>query len=363
MVGYHMSSQPHDLHANITVSRNDGFTLDIDMALRAGETTVLLGPNGAGKSTLIEALAGLVNIDSGTISHGQRTLDDTAAGVRVPADQRRAGVVFQRYLLFEHLDVVDNISFALSVSGASKATSRAAAQTWVDGFDLAGLETRKPSQLSGGQAQRVAVARALASKPDFLLLDEPLAALDIETKGSLRRMLHRHLEDYHGPRLLITHDPIDAFLLADRVIIIEDGHITQQGTPAEIARRPATPYAAALAGLNLLSGTNTAGALTLDGTEQALATSNTRTSGPVLVTIKPSAIALHDGKPEGSPRNSWATTIATLEGSGDITRVTLDAPLRLSVDITPGAATSMDLQPGRQVWASVKATEVIVNRS
>lgn len=347
----------------MTIERSDGFTLDVDIRLHAGMTTALLGPNGSGKSTLIEALAGLIGAQTGSITFGDVTLDDPAADLFVPTEERRAGVVFQRYLLFEHLDVLDNISFAAAASGASKAEARAGAQRWVDSFGLAGLEGRKPSKLSGGQRQRVAIARALASNPDFLLLDEPLAALDVETKGSLRQLMGTHLTDYPGPRLLITHDPVDAFLLADRVVVIEDGRVTQQGTPAEIAQRPATPYAAALAGLNLLVGTNTGGTLTLEGSTSGLATADTQTEGPVHITIKPNAIALHDSQPGGSPRNSWATRIATIEAMGDITRVTLDAPLRLNVDITPAAASAMDLHPGREVWASVKATEVNVSYS
>ena len=363
MVGTDMSQHPHDLHAAITVERDEGFTLDVDVRFDAGMTTALLGPNGSGKSTFIGALAGLLSATTGKISFGDRTLDEPAAGVFVPTEQRRSGVVFQKYLLFEHLDVLDNISFAASVSGTAKSEARSAAQRWVDSFELSGLESRTPSQLSGGQAQRVAIARALASEPNFLLLDEPLAALDVETKGSLRQLLRRHLDEYPGPRVLITHDPVDAFLLADRVVIIENGYLTQQGSPAEIAQRPATPYAAALAGLNLLSGTNSGGTVTLDDSDRVLATADTQTEGQVHVTIKPNAIALHSSEPEGSPRNSWKTTIATIEAMGDITRVTLDAPLRLNVDITPGAATAMDLHVGSDVWASVKATEVMVNRS
>lgn len=358
-----MTNAPKDLRADITVGRDSGFSLDIDIEVKAGVTTALLGPNGAGKSTLIEALAGLIAIDTGTIALGDRVLDDPAQDVFLPAQARRAGVVFQRYLLFENMDVLDNVSFGAAVSGTSRGEARSLAQRWVESFDLHGFETRRPSELSGGQAQRVAIARALASNPEFLLLDEPLAALDVETKGLLRGVLGQHLTEYAGPRLLITHDPVDAFLLADRVIVIEHGTVTQHGTPAEVAQRPATPYAAALVGLNLLIGTNVGGVLTLEGSSQRLATADTQTEGPVLVTIKPNAIALHDGRPEGSARNAWSTRIATIEGGGDITRVTLDEPLSLNVDITPAAAESMGLHSGREVWVSVKATEVIVNRS
>ncbi len=352
-----------DITATMTVRRDDDFVLDVDLTFTAGSTTALVGPNGAGKSTLLSALAGLVPIESGSISLGEVTLDDPARGVFVGPEDRRAGVVFQRYLLFEHLDVLDNIGFAAAVRGVAKREARASAATWVERLDLGGLETRRPSQLSGGQAQRVAVARALASDPKMLLLDEPLAALDIETRGTLRRLLQRRLGDFAGPRLVITHDPADAFLLADRVVVLENGRVTQEGRTTEVAKRPLTPYAAALAGINLLMGTNAAGVISLDESTMTLSTADTQTNGSVLVTINPNAIALHGSQPHGSPRNSWQATVVSIEGTGDIVRVTLDGPLKVNVDITPGAVSAMGLTAGQKVWASVKATEVFVNPS
>ena len=350
------------VQAAFRVRRGD-FELDVDIDLAPGSTTALLGPNGSGKSTLVAALAGHLPISEGKITFADTVVDDPVARAFVPAQDRNVGVVNQRYLLFEHLSVADNIGFAQSVRGASKEQSRGNAQKWIDALELGGMGERPPSELSGGQQQRVALARALASDPKVLLLDEPLAALDVQTKGSLRLLLKKTLEDFAGPRLLITHDPVDAMFLADRVLIIEDGKITQSGSTADLAQRPATPYAASLAGLNLLGGHNDGGSLTLDESEQMLATSDTQTTGRVLVTINPNAIALHASEPDGSPRNSWETTIATVEGSGDITRVTLNGPLALNVDVTPGAIESMNLGPGTRVWASIKATEVFVHPS
>ena len=226
---------------------------------------------------------------------------------------------------------------------------------------LEALSDRRPSELSGGQAQRVALARALAVEPKLLILDEPLAALDIETRTLLRRTLAQHLSLYEGPRLLITHDPTDAFLLGDRIAVLEGGTITQVGSPDDLRREPATPYAAALAGLNLFSGTNRGGVLEIGQFDHRLSTADTKTEGPVLITIRPNAIALHESKPEGSPRNSWQTTVAHLEPMGDITRVVLDSPLPLSVDITPAATTALSLREQSRVWASIKATEVHVS--
>ncbi|MCP3937381.1 MAG: ATP-binding cassette domain-containing protein [Actinomycetia bacterium] len=360
MVGANMTSG-QGLVANLVVRRSEGFNLDINLSIRPGSTAALLGPNGSGKSTTVDALAGIIAIDAGRIELDGRVLDDAQAGIYEPSENRRVGVVFQRYLLFDHLDVIDNIAFGPAASGRRRREARAIAHKWIDALDLGELAHRHPDQLSGGQAQRVALARALATAPDLLLLDEPLAALDIATRTRLRQTLASHLEDFAGPRLMITHDPADAFLLADQVHILEDGRISQTGTPDDIRRRPATPYVAALAGLNLLTGSNAAGTLTLDDHPQKLQSANTHTAGRVLITIAPNAIALHTQQPHGSPRNAWQTSIATIEPLGEITRVTLDRPVPLSVDITPGARESMGLIQGTEIWASVKATEIHLN--
>jgi molybdate transport system ATP-binding protein len=346
------------LSALVRVGRESGFVLDVDLTIEAGTTIALLGPNGAGKSTLIDALSGSLPIDTGRIVLGGRTLDSPDDDVFVPPEDRNVGVVFQEYLLFEHLDVLDNIAFG--IPGRRRA-ARDAARRWTALFDLGDLTTRRPSELSGGQAQRVALARSMASEPDLLLLDEPLAALDVESRRELRRALQNHLADFAGPRLLITHEPPDAFLLADRIEVIEDGHITQSGSPHHIRQRPATPYVAALAGTNLLVGTNDAGALSLRDHDIDLTVADTHTTGDVFATIHPSAVALHAEQPHGSPRNSWRTTIAHLEPQGDITRVTLGGPLDLSVDVTPAAVSSLALEVGSDVWVAVKATEIGVS--
>lgn len=348
------------LDAHLVIQRGNEFILDIELAIAPGETLALLGPNGAGKSTTVEALAGITPIDRGHISLDGRTLDDPAQGTFVEADQRRIGVVFQDYLLFDHLSVLDNVMFGPLALGQRRTQAREVADRWVEQLDLGSLADRVPAQLSGGQAQRVALARALATSPDLLLLDEALAALDVNTRSNLRRVLARHLADFAGPRLLITHDPTDAFLLADRIAVVEAGRVTQVGSGDDIRRRPATPYVAALAGTNLLVGRNTHGVLSLDDHLHTLQTSDTSIDGPVLITIHPTAIALHIKQPSGSPRNSWQTTVETVEPLGDTTRITLADPLPLGVDITPDATTALGLHAGLPIWASVKATEIVV---
>lgn len=349
------------LDTHLVVRRADGFALDIAFSIAAGETLALLGPNGAGKSTAVEALAGLTPLDHGHIELNGRVLDRATSDIFVAPEDRHIGVVFQDYVLFDHLSVLENVMFGPRSMGVRKPQAQSVATGLLDRFDLSDFADRRPPQLSGGQAQRVALARALATKPDLLLLDEALAALDVATRGTLRRTLAEHLADFDGPRLLITHDPTDAFLLADRIAIVEDGTLSQVGSAEDIRRRPATPYVAALAGTNLLVGANSAGRLTLETSSHELQTSDTTIDGPVLITVHPTAIALHREQPSGSPRNAWQTTVASVEPLGDTTRITLADPLPLGVDITPGATTALDLRPGAAVWASVKATEIAVS--
>jgi molybdate transport system ATP-binding protein len=216
----------------------------------------------------------------------------------------------------------------------------------------------KPTSLSGGQAQRVALARALVTEPDLLLLDEPLSALDVTTRVELRRALAEHLEAFPGPRLFITHDPTEAFLLADEIHIIEQGTVTQAGTADDIRLRPRTPYAADLAGSNLVAGVANDGVV--ETATHVLHIADHDISGPVLTTIRPAAISVHLRKPEGSPRNSWKTTVDLVEHLGERARLKTGDPLMLAVEVTDEAARSLNLVEGTQVWISIKATEITV---
>ncbi|MEV6206409.1 ABC transporter ATP-binding protein [Kitasatospora sp. NPDC051914] len=345
---------PPALDARLRVDR-PAFRLDLTLTAAPGEVVALLGPNGAGKSTALRALAGLLPLTAGRLALDGTVLEDPATGLHTPAEERPVGVVFQDYLLFPHLGALDNIAFGLRCQGLRKAAARAAALPWLERMGLAEHAATRPRSLSGGQAQRVALARALAVRPRLLLLDEPLAALDARTRLEVRAQLRRHLAEFEAVAVLVTHDPLDAMVLADRLVVIEDGREVQSGAPADIARHPRTDYIARLVGLNLYRGTADGHTVTLpDGT--ALTTSE-ELAGPAFVAFPPAAVTLHRGRPDSSARNAWPLTVAGLDLHGDRIRVDLTGPLPLAADLTPTAAAELDLTPGSEVWATVKAAQ------
>jgi molybdate transport system ATP-binding protein len=233
------------LQVDATVER-DGFAVTAAFDAHPGRPLALVGPNGAGKSTLVAAVAGLLPLASGTISIDGLVVSNSVAVV--PPELRRVGVVFQDFLLFPHLTVRDNVAFALRVRGAGRTAARAEAQPWLERFELDHLAERHPRQLSGGQRQRVALARALASDPEVLLLDEPMASLDVEVRDDVRADLSGHLRAFGRPTVLVTHDADDVVALADDVVVVQEGRVTQRGTLAELRAHPATPYVARLLG-------------------------------------------------------------------------------------------------------------------
>jgi molybdate transport system ATP-binding protein len=342
--------------------RRDNFMLDLRLQIGAGEVVALLGPNGAGKSTALRAVAGLLRLTSGQISIAGRVVADSVPGVHVAPHERPIGVVFQDYLLFPHLTVLDNVAFSPLVRGLERSQARQRASAWLARVGIAELASVKPRSLSGGQAQRVALARALAAEPRLLLLDEPLAALDAKTHLLVRAEVRRHLGDFPGATLLVTHDPIDAAVLADRLVVIEHGQVVQQGLPQEVARRPRTDYVARLVGLNLLAGRGDGHRVLLPtGGSVELAES---AFGDVHVAFRPAAVSLFVHRPDGSPRNLWAGRIAALEPHGEGVRVEIaeapDPKSSILAEITPSAVADLELVPGSEVWAAIKASDIEV---
>ncbi|MBQ1059510.1 MULTISPECIES: ABC transporter ATP-binding protein [Micromonospora] len=336
------------------VAERDGFSLDVRLRIAAGEVVALLGPNGAGKTTALRVLAGLHPLTAGHLTLDGADLDRPDRRMWTPPERRPVGVVFQDYLLFPHLSALDNVAFGPRRRGADKRAARARAQEWLDRVGLGDQARRRPRQLSGGQAQRVALARALAVDPALLLLDEPLAALDARTRLDTRAELQRHLGAHPGATLLVTHDPLDALVLADRLVIVEHGRVVQEGDAATVTARPRTDYVARLVGLNLHRGRADGHTVTVG--ELALTTADT-VHGDVFVAYPPAAVALHPSRPEGSPRNVWAATVTGVQRHGDNLRVQLAGPVEVAADVTPAAAAHLGLIPGRPVWAAVKAAE------
>lgn len=333
------------------------FTLEVHLSCPPGRVLALLGPNGAGKSSVLRALAGLVPLTGGHL--WLDGWDHTATAV----EYRPIGMVFQDYLLFPHMSALDNVAFGPRCQGSGRAASRERARELLEHMDLAEHAASRPRQLSGGQAQRVALARALAAGPRMLLLDEPMAALDVSTRAAVRSRLRHLLEEFDGVTVLVTHDPLDAMVLADHIVVLEGGRLVQEGTPAEVARRPRTTYVARLVGLNLFRGRAEGDTVTLtrDGAQVGpVATVRVREpyQGPALVAFPPRAVALYRERPQGSPRNVWRLRVEGVERFGDQVRVLLEGALSLAADITPAALTELEIARGEWIWAGVKAAEV-----
>jgi molybdate transport system ATP-binding protein len=339
-------------------ARVGALDLDVHVVADQSEVVAVVGPNGAGKTTLLRALAGLVPLSGGRVVVDGQVMEDVATGVRVPAERRRVGVVFQEHRLFEHLSALDNVAFGMRATGSPRGEARARAWAWLARVGLEGSARLHPGQLSGGQAQRVALARALATEPAVLLLDEPLAAVDASARNELRHVLREELNRYPGSRLLVTHDPVEAAALAQSLVVLEDGRITQQGPLAEVTARPRSSWVATMVGLNMVTGTADGTAVRLD-TGAVLATA-TALHGAVFAAFRPNAVVLHRHAPEGSARNVWLGQARELYRAGDRARIRVAGPVPLVAEVTAASVAELHLADGGPVWASVKATDIDV---
>jgi molybdate transport system ATP-binding protein len=292
-----------------------------------GQVVAVIGPNGAGKTSLLRAVAGLVPAVGDLRVEGRSWVD-------LPVRERAVGMAFQGQLLFPHLTALENVAFGPRTAGAARDAARRTAQDWLDRFGVGELAGRRPRQLSGGQAQRVSIARALATDPRVLLLDEPFSGLDVGVAASLRVELARHLASYDGVTLLVTHDAIDALTLADVVWVLDDGRLVQVGPPREVAAAPLTRHVARLVGLNVL------------------------TEGDRFLSFSPSSVTVSPAEPAGSARHRWPGTVTSLAPHGDAVRVLVSGEHELLADVTPAAVAELELAPGREVWLSVKETAV-----
>ena len=337
------------------VARSDWLLRVDGLALGEGVTAVI-GANGSGKTTLGRVVAGLDRLARGRLVIGDTVADDPAAGVFVPAHQRRVGMVFQDLRLFGHLRAIDNVAFGLRRAGASRAGARRQAGALLErvGVD-ASVWDRRPAELSGGQRQRVAIARALAPEPDVLIVDEPLASVDASGRSQVRSLLGR-LSAH--PVLLITHDPVDVATLARQLVVLDGGTVASQGSVAEVTASPGCEWAASFLGANVVAGqAHGTSVTTADGLVLAVAEDAT---GPVYVTFPAHAVTLHRDRPAGSARNCWQAELQRVDIDGERARVHLGAPVEVKADVTRRSADELELRPGLTVWVSVKATEMMV---
>jgi molybdate transport system ATP-binding protein len=350
--------------------------VDVEFSVAAGEVLAVLGPNGAGKSTALHVIAGLIRPDEGVVRLGDRVLTDTAAGVDVATHDRRVGLLLQDPLLFPHMSVAGNVAFGphsrpkwFRTFRADRAQEKATALRWLREVDAESLADRKPRQLSGGQAQRVAIARALAAEPDVLLLDEPLTGLDVAAAAAIRAVLRGVVTRSGCAVILITHDLLDVFTLADRVLVLESGRVAEIGPVPEVLTAPRSHFGARIAGINLVNGTiDPDGSLRAHSGARWHATrvpergERLSPGQNAIAVFAPTAVAVYRDEPHGSPRNTVEVAVAELDIRGSAVLVRGDqqpdgAP-GLAAEITVDAAAELRLTPGERVWFSVKAGEV-----
>jgi molybdate transport system ATP-binding protein len=352
-----------------TLQRRLGeFALEGELEGQAAATLVLVGESGSGKSTALRLLAGLLRPDQGRIALGDTVWCDTAQGVWVPAPERAVGYVPQDYALFPHLSAAENIGFGLRASGMDRGEVRRRTAALLERFDLAALASRRPGELSGGQQQRVALARALVVEPALLLLDEPLAALDLQTRQTVRGELRSLLAGFPGVTVFVTHSPIEALLFGDRIAVLEEGRVSQSGERDELLTRPRSGYVAQFMGLNLIQGrvlerrpdgiTQVAtadGSVTVAGTEGP--------AGPELfVAVSPRDITLYHSAPDASAQNLYRGRVLEMVPElpfGERVRVVLGTHPRLVAEVTRSAVQQMGLAEGQEVYASFKATGAV----
>lgn len=335
--------------------------VDFDLALEDGQVLAVLGPNGAGKSTLMLMVAGLLRPGRGRIELGETVASDTATGTFIPAHARGVAMLTQQALLFPHMTVTANVAYAPRCAGQSRPAARATARHWLRAVGAEHFADRRPAQLSGGQAQRVAVARALAADPRVLLLDEPMAALDVTAAPAMRRLLREVLRGRTA--MIVTHDLLDALAIADRVAVIDGGRVVETGSVRQVLTSPRSEFAARVAGLNLVAGMiGSRGQLRTSWGADVLGTGEVDPGTAGVALFRPGAVAVHLDPPHGSPRNVIAVKIAGLDLHGSVVRVRgtaqPDGGAGLTADITAAAAADLDLEPGKTVHFVVKAQEV-----
>ena len=350
------------LEVDVTVRRN-GFEVAAAFEASSGETVALLGPNGSGKSTLVASIAGLLPPAAGTIAIADTILDGD--GGSVPPEERPIGVVFQHLLLFPHLSAIENVAFPLRARGVAKTEARERSATLLERLGVSHRASARPSELSGGEAQRVALGRALVAEPALLLLDEPLSALDVGARVQTRELIREELARFPGVRVLVTHDPVEAATLADRMVLLEEGRVTQIGTPEDIRTTPRSRYAADLVGVNFFPGRlervdDGAGRLVTEHGNVVAPWPEDLEGDEVIGLLRPVDVTISLEAPEGSARNAFRGPVTSIAVEGERARLRIAARPPLVAEVTLGSIERLQVEPGTHVWASFKAVEVQV---
>lgn len=346
-------------------ARRGAFEVRAAFEAAAGQTVALLGPNGSGKSTLVSCVAGLLPPTEGTIALDGMVLDDASGGAHVPPEERPIGVVFQDLLLFPHLSATENVAFSLRARGVARSEAHARAASLLERLGVAARAQARPRDLSGGEAQRVALARALIAEPALLLLDEPLSALDVGARVRVRELVRDELARFRGVRIIVTHDPIEASTLADRLVLFEEGRVTQIGSPEEIRSAPRSRYAADLVGMNSFRGRlqpleEGAGRLATDEGDVVAPWPEGFEGGDVIGLLRPADVTLSLEPPVGSARNVFRGQVTSIAVEGERARVRIATAPPLVAEVTLGSIERLGLRDGVSVWASFKAVEVQV---
>ncbi len=346
--------------------RNGEFSLEAALSVDSGSVLVLVGESGAGKTTLLRLLAGLQHPDRGRITLDGLPLFDATAGVAVPPDQRPVGYIAQQDALFPHLTVFENVAFGLRAQAIRGTGLRPRVESALARLGMLHLALRRPHQLSGGQQQRAALARALVLEPRLLLLDEPLSALDVQTRRTIRSELRRFLADLGCVTVFVTHSPTEALALGERIAVLEAGRISQHGPREDLLRHPRSGYIAEFLGVNLLRGAvvhREPGALARVAVGRAeVAISDPGREGEVALVVHPREITLSLERPLGSARNTFHGPIEELvpePPDGEHVRVLLATDPPLAAELTRESVVLLGLRPGQAVYAAFKATGVV----
>ncbi len=354
-----------------------------DLEVGAGRTLALIGPNGSGKSTVCGVVAGLLDADGGRVLLGERELDGPSGFV--PAGRRDVALLSQSPGIFAHMSVLDNVAFGPRCRHVAKGAARERAYAELESAGVEHLAARRGSELSGGQAARVALARALATSPRLLVLDEPMSALDVTARREMRRLVARRAAEEGLTVLLVTHDVLDITALAEDVVVLENGRVAERGTTAEVLAAPVSDFAARLTGTAVLTGRlagdDESPALKLDegqvvhgrprsdggndgdswdGEGAGGSRESLRLGGPGIALVPPDAVALYREPPQGSPRNVLAGRVTGVDRAGALVsvEVRLAGGQTIRAAVTAGAVAEMGIAVDQELWCAIKAVEV-----